>query len=118
MLVAAFLALHPLSCFSNSNAPWQQKQQSLHNCCAFASSQKIRYRCRVAYDGSQFNGWQYQNNARTIEGELEGVLSQRFKRTVRIVGAGRTDAGVHAREQAFHFDLCHGEQLHDNNMRQ
>lgn len=70
---------------------------------------RIRYRARVAYDGSCFQGWQYQPNTRTIQGALESTLSQRFNRTVRIVGAGRTDAGVHARGQAIHFDLLETE---------
>lgn len=103
VLLAAFLFALLLP--SPSDARWQQSLK-----CAFSSREKrIRYRCRVAYDGSRFNGWQYQNNARTVQGELEGILSQRFNRTIRIVGAGRTDAGVHARGQAFHFDLMQGE---------
>jgi tRNA pseudouridine38-40 synthase len=67
----------------------------------------IRYRCRVAYNGAGFQGFQLQKNtpARTIQGELEQVLTVRFQQPVRVVGAGRTDAGVHARGQAFHFDL-------------
>lgn len=92
--------------------------------CAFASpsprddKKRIRYRCRVAYDGSRFNGFQYQNNARTIQGELEEILSRRFNRTIRIVGAGRTDAGVHARGQAIHFDLLEGELDDDSSIHQ
>lgn len=67
----------------------------------------IRYRCRVAYNGAGFQGFQLQKNtpARTVQGELEQVLTVRFQQPVRVVGAGRTDAGVHARGQAFHFDL-------------
>jgi tRNA pseudouridine38-40 synthase len=66
----------------------------------------IRYRSRVAYNGAGFQGFQLQNPpARTIQGELEQVLTERFQQPVRVVGAGRTDAGVHARGQAFHFDL-------------
>lgn len=49
------------------------------------------------------------NNPRTIQGELETVLSQRFQRLVKVVGAGRTDGGVHARGQAIHFDLYPNE---------
>jgi tRNA pseudouridine38-40 synthase len=66
----------------------------------------VRYRCRVAYEGGGFSGFQIQHaSARTVQGELEAVLSRRFDRPVRVVGAGRTDAGVHARGQAIHFDL-------------
>ena len=68
-------------------------------------SLRIRYRARVAYDGSSFKGWQVQAKGRTVQGEIENVLSRRFNRTMKIVGAGRTDAGVHARGQAFHFDI-------------
>jgi tRNA pseudouridine38-40 synthase len=72
-------------------------------------NQLIRYRGRVAYDGSKFQGFQIQlgkRNARSVQGTLEEVLQQRFNRDdIRVVGAGRTDAGVHARGQAFHFDL-------------
>ena len=68
-------------------------------------NKKIRYRGRVAYDGSNFKGWQVQAKGRTVQGELEKILSQRFNREIKIVGAGRTDAGVHARGQAFQFDI-------------
>jgi len=68
-----------------------------------------RYRARVAYDGAGFQGFQVQPNCRTIQGELEEVLSKRFNRTMRVVGASRTDAGVHARGQAIHFDLTEGD---------
>ena len=77
----------------------------------------VRYRGRVAYDGSNFQGFQIQlnGNARTIQASLEEVLQKRFNRpTIRVVGAGRTDSGVSARGQAFHFDLplVDHEQLH------
>jgi tRNA pseudouridine38-40 synthase len=77
--------------------------------------QTLRYRCRVAYDGTGYSGFQLQPNPnqkeqrRTIQGELERTLSQRFDRLVRVVGAGRTDAGVHSRGQAIHFDLYRNE---------
>lgn len=107
---------------------------------------RVRYRCRVAYDGTSYCGFQMQGgrhsgsivgaglpfggggggdegplpmppvalknktrhqteNQRTVQGILEEVLSRRFQRPVTVVGAGRTDAGVHARGQAVHFDL-------------
>ena len=72
---------------------------------------KLRYRARVAYDGTEFHGFQIQEGSqkrqrRTVQGELEAVLSQRLNTTIRVVGAGRTDAGVHARGQAIHFDVA------------
>jgi len=70
---------------------------------------RVRFRGRIAYDGTGYDGWQVQPKRRTVQGELESVLSRRFNRTIRAVGAGRTDAGVHARGQAFHFDLEEGE---------
>jgi tRNA pseudouridine38-40 synthase len=65
-----------------------------------------RYRARVAYDGTNFQGFQVQQGStrRTVQGELEKVLSQRLNEPIRVVGAGRTDSGVHSRGQAVHFD--------------
>ena len=74
-----------------------------------AQTRRVRFRGRVAYDGTGYDGWQVQPKRRTVQGELESVLSRRFNRTIRTVGAGRTDAGVHARGQAFHFELEEGE---------
>jgi tRNA pseudouridine38-40 synthase len=153
----------------NSNIEQQQQQQqqqqeegSSPRICYDPS--RIRYRCRVAYDGTIYSGFQMQrgrpaedqatvpfrnnnsksivtvvssitsdndndndndddnnnnnnnnnnkrgtNNPRTIQEELENVLSQRFQRLVRVTGASRTDGGVHARGQAAHFDLYHNE---------
>jgi tRNA pseudouridine38-40 synthase len=52
------------------------------------------------YDGSRFAGWQRQREARTVQGELESVLARLCGGPTPVVGAGRTDAGVHARGQA------------------
>jgi tRNA pseudouridine38-40 synthase len=52
------------------------------------------------YDGAGFAGWQRQSAARTVQGELEGALARLCREHVPVVGAGRTDAGVHARGQA------------------
>jgi tRNA pseudouridine38-40 synthase len=66
--------------------------------------EKVRYLARVAYLGGGFAGWQKQPTARTVQGELERGLERVYGLPVRTVGAGRTDAGVHASGQAVHFD--------------
>lgn len=64
-----------------------------------------RYKCKVSYDGSGFNGYQVQPNQRTIQAVIESVLSRIHKgRQIRIHASGRTDTGVHAEGQVFHFD--------------
>jgi len=50
----------------------------------------------VAYDGTNYHGWQAQDNATTIEGELNKALSKLLKKEIEVIGASRTDAGVHA----------------------
>jgi tRNA pseudouridine38-40 synthase len=56
----------------------------------------------LQYDGSRFAGWQRQPATVTVQGAVEGVLERLFERRVTVIGAGRTDAGVHARGQAAH----------------
>lgn len=63
-----------------------------------------RWKVVCAYDGSPFPGWQSQVGGQTIQDTIEGRLQAIFKRAVRIHGSGRTDAGVHALGQVFHFD--------------
>ena len=62
------------------------------------TTRAARYALRVAYDGTHFNGWQLQPNARTVEGELRRAFTTRFDGAhVPLLGASRTDSGVHAR---------------------
>lgn len=60
----------------------------------------------VEYDGQEFAGWQWQPGRRTVQAELEAALSRVASQPVRVVCAGRTDAGVHALEQVVHFDCA------------
>jgi tRNA pseudouridine38-40 synthase len=64
-----------------------------------------RLRLLVAYDGAPFSGFARQRGRRTVQGELEAALSRLAKQPVTTVGAGRTDAGVHARGQVVHADV-------------
>ncbi|PLS15573.1 tRNA pseudouridine(38-40) synthase TruA [Bacillus sp. M6-12] len=63
-----------------------------------------KYKCTIAYDGSLFSGYQVQPDKRTVQSEIEKALSKMHKGTeVKITASGRTDAGVHAKGQVFHF---------------
>jgi tRNA pseudouridine(38-40) synthase len=62
----------------------------------------------VAYDGAAFSGFARQRARRTVQGELEAALGRLAKGPVVTVGAGRTDAGVHARGQVVHADVPAG----------
>ena len=50
----------------------------------------------ISYDGTNYFGWQKQDNVKTIQGDLEKALSNLFKQNISIRGASRTDTGVHA----------------------
>ena len=63
-----------------------------------------RWKCVCAYDGGRFAGWQSQANAQSVQDVIEARLAKMLGRPVRIHGSGRTDAGVHALGQVFHFD--------------
>jgi tRNA pseudouridine38-40 synthase len=66
----------------------------------------LRYFLQIAYRGTQYCGWQQQQNATTVQGVLQACLSQILQRPVQVVGSSRTDAGVHAQQQVAHMDLA------------
>ncbi len=65
----------------------------------------MRYKMTIAYDGTNYAGWQVQLRRRTVQAEIERVLEQLTGGKIRIHHSGRTDAGVHAKGQVAHFDL-------------
>ncbi|MEX5269245.1 tRNA pseudouridine(38-40) synthase TruA [Kocuria sabuli] len=66
----------------------------------------VRVRIDLAYDGAPFSGWARQPGLPTVQGSLEEALAVLVRRDVRVVVAGRTDTGVHARGQVVHLDLA------------
>jgi len=63
-----------------------------------------RYFVELAYDGSNYSGWQRQPNAISVQQVLEEKFSQVLQSDIQVVGCGRTDAGVHARQYFMHFN--------------
>lgn len=63
-----------------------------------------RYFIYLAYDGTNYHGWQVQPNGASVQGTLMKALSTYLRREVEVTGAGRTDAGVHASLMVAHFD--------------
>ena len=72
-----------------------------------AEPSRVRWRLDIGYDGTNFSGWAAQAGRRTVQGELERWITRvlRLDEPARLVCAGRTDAGVHARGQVAHVDL-------------
>ena len=64
----------------------------------------MRYVLKIAYDGTEYAGWQRQKNALSVQECLENALEQALAVDVRVVASGRTDAGEHAAGQVCHFD--------------
>jgi tRNA pseudouridine38-40 synthase len=64
-----------------------------------------RYFIKLAYKGTHYHGWQIQENAHTVQAELNEKISLMLGESVNLVGCGRTDTGVHAREFYAHFDI-------------
>lgn len=65
----------------------------------------MRYFIKFSYFGQGYHGWQNQPNAITVQEVLEGTLSKLLRAEISMMGAGRTDAGVHAKEMFAHFDI-------------
>lgn len=70
-----------------------------------ANSGPVRLRLEISYDGTDFSGWAMQPARRTVAGDLTGALQILLRHPVRLVVAGRTDAGVHAVGQVAHVDV-------------
>jgi len=64
-----------------------------------------RYFIKLAYNGSNYHGWQIQENAHTVQAEINEKMSLLLGKAVNVVGCGRTDTGVHAREFFAHFEV-------------
>lgn len=78
--------------------------------CIFAKFTKIedslRYFIEIAYNGKNYHGWQIQPDASSVQQTLEEALSTILRSKIAIVGAGRTDTGVHAKQIFAHFDFA------------
>lgn len=76
----------------------------------------MRYALKIAYDGTDFCGWQVQPNGRTVQAELNAAASKVFGEQIVVTASGRTDSGVHAVGQICHFDAqrqIEGEKVAD-----
>ena len=78
----------------------------------FVENYRLRYFIELSYLGKNYHGWQLQPNAVSVQEIIEKALSLLLKNTIKIVGAGRTDTGVHARQMYAHFDVEKSQDTH------
>tara|TARA_R110002049_G_scaffold104807_4_gene251399 strand:+ start:620 stop:1369 length:750 start_codon:yes stop_codon:yes gene_type:complete len=64
----------------------------------------VRYFIQLSFEGTCYHGWQVQNNANSVQEELQKALSVILRGTIDLIGAGRTDTGVHAKQMFAHFE--------------
>jgi tRNA pseudouridine38-40 synthase len=72
----------------------------------------MRYLLKLGYKGTSYHGWQIQENAHTVQAELENAINTILQSNIHLTGCGRTDTGVHAREYFAHFDF--NSEIPDN----
>lgn len=77
----------------------------------------MRYFIELSYNGKAYHGWQVQPNASSVQERLNGALSTLLRNEINIVGAGRTDAGVHAEQMFAHFDIDQDVDTHELTQR-
>jgi len=65
----------------------------------------MRFFLEISYKGNNYHGWQVQPNASSVQSEINKALSTVFNTKIEVTGAGRTDAGVHAKQMFAHFDF-------------
>ena len=65
----------------------------------------MNYKCVIEYDGTDFCGWQFQPNVRTVQGEFEKAIRKMTRSKIGVTAAGRTDSGVHAAGQVVNFQI-------------
>ncbi len=70
------------------------------------------WKLTLEYDGTKYSGWQEQNNARTVAGSLRTAIEDQLGTPIELMGAGRTDAGVHALGQVAHVKLRKSDRRH------
>lgn len=68
-------------------------------------NKKFTYKILISYDGTQYGGWQVQPNSVSIQEKIEEALFQITQSNIKVIGSGRTDAGVHANGQVAHFQV-------------
>jgi len=71
----------------------------------------VKYFLELSYNGANYHGWQRQNNASSVQEEIETALSNLLSEELGIIGCGRTDTGVHAQQYFAHFDFSEIENL-------
>ncbi|WP_430928464.1 tRNA pseudouridine(38-40) synthase TruA [Polaribacter marinivivus] len=73
----------------------------------------MRYFIELSYNGKNYHGWQIQPDAISVQEKINNALSTVYQKDIQIVGAGRTDTGVHASQMFAHFDI---DKLIDDNL--
>lgn len=107
--LCTFVSLH-LYYFQHSN--FQHFNYKIKYLCIHSDYTVLRYFIEFAYNGKNYCGWQYQPHSPSVQETLTKALSTLLKTDIELTGAGRTDAGVHARQMYAHFDF---DSLPDTN---